>query len=298
MAILAGTDSRILIQGVAGRLARFQCEEMLRHGTRLVGLIARPDEFAGWAPPPLPVFATTGAAVGATGADLIMIFSPPLEVRAAAGEAISARLPVIVCLTDHIPVHDAIVLRHLAARAGVVLVGAGSSGILSPGRAKAGFFVEDICRPGDIGVVAKGGSLAYAVISELKSAGLGVSTVVSLGGDAAKGLDFAGSLALFARDDETRAVVLLGEIGGSDEEKAAAYLQAHPLRKPVVAFISGRSVPAGRSMGHAGAIAAAGRGDHDSKCRALAAAGVEIADTIGAIPRILARQRRPGGAQG
>jgi succinyl-CoA synthetase alpha subunit len=291
MAILADADSRILIQGVAGRLARFQCEEMIRHSTKLVGIVARPDEFAGWTPPVVPVFQTAEAAVKATGANLIMIFSPPLEVKAAVSDAIAARLPVIVCLTDHVPVHDAIVLRSLAERAGVVLVGASSSGLLSPVRAKAGFFVEDICQPGDIGVVAKGGSLAYAVISELKSAGLGVSTVVSLGGDAAKGLDFAGCLALFAKDEETRAVVMLGEIGGSDEEKAAAYLQAQPIHKPVVAFISGRSVPVGRSMGHAGAIAALGRGDYDSKCRALAAAGVEIADTIGAIPQILARQR-------
>ncbi len=287
MAILADANSRIVIQGIANPLARFQCEEMLRHGSRLVGIVARPDEVRHWSTQAVPVFGTARAAVSAAGANFIMIFSAPLEVKAAVSEAISAGVPVIVCLSDHVPVHDAIILRHLAKRAGVVLVGPSSSGLLSPGRAKAGYFVEDICMPGDVGVVAKSGSLAYAVISELKSAGIGVSTVISIGGDAAKGLDFTGCLELFAKDRETRSIVLLGEIGGSDEEQAAAHLRSRPARKQVVAFISGRSVPVGRSMGHAGAIAALGRGDYDSKCRALASAGVAIADTIGAIPHIL-----------
>src|SRR5579871_5567029 len=288
MAILADANSRILVQGFGNPLARFQCEEMLRHGSKLVGVVGRPDEVRSRSMPAVPVFQTTQAAVSASGANLIMIFSAPLDVKAAVSDAISARVPVIVCLSDHVPVHDAIILRQLARRAGVVLVGPSSSGLLSPGRAKVGYFVEDICLPGDVGVVAKSGSLAYAVISELKSAGRGVSTVISIGGDAAKGLDFAECLALFAGDDETRSVVLLGEIGGSDEEKAAAYLQSRPIGKQVVAFISGRSVPIGRSMGHAGAIAALGRGDYDSKCRALASAGVGIADTIGAITHMLA----------
>ncbi len=287
MAILADANSRILVQGVTNPLARFQCEEMLRHGSKLVGVVARPDEVRNWSMPTVPVFQTTQTAVGASGANLIMIFNPPLEVKAAVSDAISARVPVIVCLSDHVPVHDAIILRQLAKRAGAVLVGPSSSGLLSPGRAKAGYFVEEICLPGDVGVMAKSGSLAYAVISELKSAGRGVSTVISIGGDAAKGLDFAECLALFAEDRETRSIVLLGEIGGSDEEQAAAYLRSRPIDKQIVAFISGRSVPVGHSMGHAGAIAALGRGDYDSKRRALASAGVSIADTIGAIPHIL-----------
>ena len=287
MAILADASSRILVQGVTNPLARFQCEEMLRHGSKLVGIVARPDEVRSGSMPAVPVFQTTQAAVSVSGATLIMIFSPPLEVKAAVSEAISVRLPVIVCLSDRVPVHDATILRQLAKRAGAVLVGPSSSGILSPGRAKAGYFVEDICLPGDVGVVAKSGSLAYAVIAELMSAGRGVSTVISIGGDAAKGLDFAGCLALFAEDRETRSIVLLGEIGGSDEEQASTYLRDRPIGKQVVAFISGRSVPAGHSMGHADAIAARGRGDYASKCRALASAGVAIADTIGAIPHIV-----------
>lgn len=288
MAILAGADSRILLHGIADPLARFQCEEILRHGTRLAGIVAgEPGELTGWNPRDVPVFPTARAAVSAAGANLSMVFSPPYAVKATVCEAIAAGIPVIVCLTEHVPAHDAVTIRHLARQAGAILIGPNSSGLLSPGRAKAGFFSEDICLPGDVGIITKSGSLAYAVMAEMKSAGIGISTVVAIGGDAVKGTDFREHLALFRADPDTRAIVLLGEIGGGDEESAAACIRQTPIGKPVIAFISGRSVPPGQSMGHAGAIAERGRGDYHAKRRALAEAGVQIAANIGDIPGML-----------
>lgn len=283
MAILAPSDSRILLHGIANPLARFQCAEIPRHGTRLAGIVAaNSDELAGWSPGDVPVFQTTRDAAKSAGANLSMVFSAPCAVKAAVIDAIAARVPLIVVLTEHVPVHDALLLRHMARRAGVTLIGPNSSGLLSPGRVKAGFFVEDICRPGRIGIVSKSGSLAYAVMAEMKSSGLGISTVVAIGPDAVKGIDFREPLSLFQADPETDAIVLLGEIGGGDEENAASFI-ASSITKPVVTFISGRSVSVGQSMGHAHAIAGLGRGDHTTKVRAFASAGVMVAQNIGEI---------------
>ena len=290
MAILAFAESRILVHGISDPLARFQCEEMIHHGTKLAGIVAvDPRELDGWTPPDVPVFQTARAATASVRANLSMVFSAPYAVKAEVCEAIVAGIGTIVCLTEHVPVHDAVVIRHLAKQAKVTLIGPNSSGVLSPGRAKAGFFVEDICVPGDVGVITKSGSLAYAVMAEMKSAGIGISTVVGIGGDAVKGTDFRDHIALFQDDPDTRAIVLLGEIGGSDEENAAAFIRDAAISKPMVAFVSGRSVPLGQSMGHAGAIAEHGRGDYQSKCAALAAAGVRVARNIGEIPALLKR---------
>jgi succinyl-CoA synthetase alpha subunit len=288
MAILAFAETRILVHGIENPLARFQCEEMLRHGTKLTGIVAmeRGDR-EHWRVSNIPVFQSARDAMASVRADLSMVFSPSYAVKSEVSDAIAAGIPIIVCLTEHVPLHDAIVIRHLAKRAGVTLIGPNSSGVLSPGRAKAGFFVEDICLPGDVGVIAKSGSLAYAVLAEMKSAGIGISTVVAIGGDVVKGTDFREHLALFHSDPETQAIVLLGEIGGCDEENAAAFIRDTMITKPVVAFISGRSVPPGQTMGHAGAIAERGRRDYDSKCSTLAAAGVRIAQDIGEISRLL-----------
>jgi succinyl-CoA synthetase alpha subunit len=287
MAILAPSDSRILLHGIANPLARFQCAEIPRHGTLLAGIVvADRDELAGWSPGEARTFQSAHEAVRSAGANLSMVFSAPYQVKAAVAEAIAARIPLIIVLTEHVPVHDAILLRHLARLAGATLIGPNSSGLLSPGRVKAGFFVEDICRPGRIGIVSKSGSLAYAVMAEMKSAGLGVSTIVAIGPDAVKGIDFREPLSLFQADPETDAIVLLGEIGGGDEEKAASFI-ASSIAKPVVTFISGRSVSVGQSMGHANAIAGLGRGDHTTKVRAFVSAGVMVAQNIGDIPVML-----------
>ena len=288
MAILAFAETRILVHGIENPLARFQCEEMLRHGTKLTGIVAaEPGDTEQWHAPNIPVFQTARDAMASVRADLSMVFSPPYAVRSEVSDAIAAAIPIVVCLTEHVPLHDAVLIRHLAKRAGVTLIGPNSSGVLSPGCAKAGFFVEDICLPGNVGVITKSGSLAYAVLAEMKSAGIGISTVVAIGGDVVKGTDFREHLGLFQGDPETQAIVLLGEIGGSDEENAAAFIRDTAITKPVVAFVSGRSVPPGQTMGHAGAIAERGRGDYQSKCSALAAAGVHVAHNIGEIPHLL-----------
>lgn len=287
MAILTRAD-RILLQGIGNPLARFQCAEILRHGTKLAGIVAaRSAELEGWTPPTgTAIFRSVREAVDAANANLSMVFSPPYDVKSAVTEAISAGIPLIICLTEHVPVHDAIILRHLSKQAGVTLIGPNSSGLLSPGRIKAGFFVEDICRPGRVGIITKSGSLSYAVMAEMKSAGIGVSTVVAIGADAVKGTDFREPLALFEADSETDAIVLLGEIGGGDEENAAAFIE-RSITKPVVAFISGRSVPIGQKMGHASAIAGHRRGDYTTKVSTLVSAGAMVAGIIGEIPSIL-----------
>lgn len=291
MAILAGADSRVLIQGIEQSLARFQCEEMRRHGTKLAGVIAsRPGETVGGVPEGIASFQTARQAVETAGANLSMVFSPPLAAKAAVCDAIEAGIPLIVCLTEHVPIHDAVVIRHLAKQANVTLIGPNSSGLLSPGLVKAGFFSEDICMSGDVGVITKSGSLAYAVLAEMKSMGIGITTVVAIGSDTVKGVDFLKPLALFQSDPDTKAIVLLGEIGGGDEEDAAAFIRT-AVSKPVAAFVSGRSVPIGRSMGHAGAIAERGRGDYGSKIRALSSAGVQVAGNIGEIVATLRRWR-------
>ena len=283
MAILAPSDSRILLHGIANPLAQFQCAEIPRHGTALAGIVvADRDDLAGWSPGEARTFQSAHEAVKSAGANLSMVFSAPYKVKAAVAEAIAARVSLIIVLTEHVPVHDAILLRHLARRAGVTLIGPNSSGLLSPGRLKAGFFVEDICRPGRIGIISKSGSLAYAVMAEMKSSGFGVSTVVAIGPDAVKGIDFREPLSLFQSDPETDAIVLLGEVGGGDEENAASFI-ARSITKPVIAFVSGRSVPVGQNMGHANALAGLGHGDHATKVGALASAGVMVAQNIGDI---------------
>jgi len=287
MAILVDEHSAVIVCGIADPLARFQCEEMRRHGTNLAGIIGSPEEMSCWLPPAdVPIFA--GVATAASAANVALVFNLALECRAIIETLIDVRIPLIVCLTEHVPVHDAMRIRVLAKRAGVVLIGPNSSGLLSPGRAKAGFFVEDICLPGKVGLASKSGSLAYAVMAELQSAGIGISTVVAIGGDSAKGTDFSDCLALFEADPETEAIVMLGEIGGGDEERAAAHVSSRTIKKPVIALISGRSVPPGYSMGHAGAIARLGRGDYAEKRKALSDAGIRVVDNIGAIVEAIA----------
>jgi len=293
VAILALADTRILIQGIASPLARYQCLEMCRRGTALAGIVGDASpELAEAVATGTPFFRSACQAREAIEIDLAMVFNSPFEVKQAVLDSIDAGIRSIVCLTENVPIHDAIFICHRARDAKVTLIGPNSTGVLSPGIAKAGYFCESVCIAGDVGVIAKSGSLAYAVLSEMKSAGIGVSTVVGIGGDAVKGTDFRDHLALFEDDPDTRSIVLLGEIGGNDEELAAAFFRS-AITKPVVAFVSGRSVPPGASMGHAGAIVEKGRGDYASKIRALAASGIRVADNIGEIASILGEWRVP-----
>jgi succinyl-CoA synthetase alpha subunit len=285
--ILLDRSTRIVLHGAERRSARHQIGEMARYGAILVGAVPAKPELADQ---PLPgdvsSFATVAEAVRAADANLLLVFTPSLEVKGVVVEGLAAGIRSIVCLTDEVPLHDALEMRERANRAGAILLGPNSTGLLSPGIAKAGYYSEDVCIPGRVGVMSKSGSLAYAVMSEMMSYDLGVSTVAGIGGDPVRGASYAELLPLFEADAGTDAIVLLGEIGGDDEERAAAMIPGR-IGKPVVAFISGRSVPLGESMGHAGAIARLGLGDYQSKTAALRAAGVLVADTIADVATIL-----------
>ncbi len=287
MTILLGKDARILLHGAETRGGRFQLSEMARYPGIIAGVVTAKT---GPADPPLPgaapIFPGIEACVREVGANVLLLFTPRLEVKKAVDEALGAGIKTIVCLTDDVPLHDALEIKERCQRSGAVLLGPNSTGLLSPGIAKAGYYAEAVCMPGRVGVMSKSGSLAYAVMSEMMSFGIGVSTVAGIGGDPVRGASYAELLELFEEDPDTDAMVVLGEIGGDDEERAALTIPGR-ITKPVVAFIAGRSVPLGQSLGHAGAIAARGRGDYPSKTAALREAGVHIAGTLGEVAGML-----------
>jgi len=286
MAILADRHSRILVQGLHNPLARFQCVEMARHGPNLVGIVADEEEVHGFAIPEALTIFDSFRAGRACNADIALIFAEPLEAKQHIFAALEAQMRIVVCFSDGVPYWDAIEACEHANRLGAILLGPGSSGFLSPGMIKAGFYVEEITLPGKVGVVAKSGSSSYAVMAEMKSAGIGVSTVVAIGGDSVRGTSFVDVLKHFETDVETKAVVLLGEVGGDEEELAAAFI-ATGMSKPVVAFVSGKSMPKGVSLGHAGAITRDGKGDYRTKVSHLQKAGVLVAGNIGGIVHAL-----------
>jgi succinyl-CoA synthetase alpha subunit len=260
--------------------------EMVRHGTNLVGIVAIEKEIQGFAIPGALAVHDSFRAGNACDGDIALVFADPLEAKRHILAALDADIRTVVCFSDGIPCWDAIEACEHANRRGAILLGPNSSGFLSPGIIKAGFYVEEITLPGKVGVVSKSGSLSYAVMAEMKSAGIGVSTVVAIGGDSVRGAGFPEMLKHFERDVDTEAVVLLGEVGGDEEELAAAFV-ATEMSKPVVAFVSGKSMPKGISLGHAGAIAKDGKGDYQTKVSHLEAAGVFVAGNIGGIVHAL-----------
>jgi succinyl-CoA synthetase alpha subunit len=284
MTIFLDADTRVLVQGISGAMGRFQTEEMQRYGTRVVAGVA-PGR-GGETICDVPVFNTVTRAVSETGAELSILFVSAERARDAVYEAIDAGVRRIVCVAEFLPVHDAIEIKRRVEETGTYLIGPNSSGLISPGRSKAGFYSEEVCIPGDIGVMSKSGTLSYAVLLEMKRRGLGATTVVGVGGDEIRGTTFCDCIELFEADAETRAILIIGEVGGRDEEVAAAWIGERST-KPTVAFISGRSIPPGRSIGHAGAMIVGTKGGFQSKVDALRAAGVAVAETIEDIPMLL-----------
>jgi len=228
----------------------------------------------------VPIFDTVADAVGATGADVSGIFVPPPFAADAIMESAAAGIALTVCITEGIPIHDMIRARAFVERSGVRLLGPNCPGLVTPLQCKVGIIPNHINTPGPVGIVGRSGTLTYEVIQGLGQSGMGQTTSVGIGGDPVLGLTFSDVLALFAADAETSAVVMIGEIGGSDEETAAEYIRSSGFDKPVVAFISGRTAPPGKRMGHAGAIISGTTGSAQSKIEALTAAGAAIADTI------------------
>lgn len=284
MAILADRETKVLVQGITGREGLFHTEQMIEYGTNVVGGVT-PGKGGEWALGK-PVFDTVKAARDATGANATVIYVPAAFAVDAIYEAIDAGIELIVCITEGIPVLDMMKVRARLDQSSSRLVGPNCPGLLTPNQAKLGIMPGHIAMPGNVGVVSRSGTLTYEVVYALTQKGIGQSTCVGIGGDPINGTSFIDVLQMFEDDPDTEQIVLIGEIGGTDEEKAASYIAAH-MTKPVVAFIAGQTAPPGKRMGHAGAIVEGGSGTAADKIAALHAAGVKVAEHPEQIPDLL-----------
>ncbi len=275
MSVFADKHTRLLVQGITGREGSFHSRQMLEYGTALVAGVT-PGKGGQTFEGKVPVFNTVAEAVEATGANAAVIYVPPMAAAAAVIEAADAGLPLIVCITEGIPVmHMSRAMPFVRTR-GVRLIGPNCPGLISPGaRAKVGIIPGNICAPGRVGMVSRSGTLTYEVVNHLTRAGIGQSTCVGIGGDPIIGTNFIDCLRAFQDDPETDAIVMIGEIGGTDEQNAAAFVREH-VTKPVVGFIAGQTAPKGRRMGHAGAIISGSSGTAEEKLAAFEAAGIGI----------------------
>ena len=275
MSVLVNRETRLLVQGITGREGSFHAAQMLEYGTNVVAGVTPGS--AGREVHGVPVFNTVADAVAATAPNASIIYVPAPFAPDAIYEAVDAGIPLIVCITEGIPTLEMVKVYQYVQTRGCRLIGPNCPGLITPGQAKVGIMPGYIHRPGPVGVVSRSGTLTYEVVWALTQAGIGQSTAVGIGGDPIIGTSFIDVLALFQDDPETEAIVLIGEIGGTDEEAAAGYIQEH-VTKPVVGFIAGRTAPPGKRMGHAGAIISGGQGTAAEKIAALEAAGVPVAE--------------------
>lgn len=276
MAILLDAQTRVLVQGITGRDGSFHTQQMVEYGTQVVAGVTpgkRGQEVHG-----VPVFNTVQEAVTETHANCSIIFVPPRFAADAMMEAADAGIALIICITEGVPVQDMTAVYDYVAKSGARLIGPNCPGLISPGAAKVGIMPGHIHQAGKIGVISRSGTLTYELVYQLTQAGMGQSTCVGIGGDPIIGTKYIDLLELYEADPDTEAIVLIGEIGGNDEELAAEYIAKH-VTKPVVSFISGRTAPPGKRMGHAGAIISGSSGTAEAKVSALNAAGVPVAET-------------------
>ncbi len=286
MSILVDKRTRLLVQGITGREGLFHSAHMLDYGTRIVAGVT-PGKGGEWVlEGKVPVFDTVAMAVEATGANCSVLFVPTRFAADAMLETAAAGIPLAVCITEGIPVQDMMRVRRMMDLKGTRLIGPNCPGLLTPGACKVGIIPGHIAEKGKIGLVSRSGTLTYEILYALKASGQGTSTCVGIGGDPINGTSFVDVLGMFEEDAHTEKVVLIGEIGGTDEEKAAEFI-SEQMTKPVVAFVAGRTAPPGKRMGHAGAIVEGGTGLASDKIRVLEAAGVKVAEHPEQIPELL-----------
>ncbi|MBX3070318.1 MAG: succinate--CoA ligase subunit alpha [Thermomicrobiales bacterium] len=284
MSILVNSDTRLLVQGITGKEGSFHTTQMVEYGTNVVGGVTPGG--AGKSVAGAPVFNTVHQAVEATGANVSIIFVPARFAPDAIYEAVDAGIPFVICITEGIPILDMVPVYDYVKQKGARLLGPNCPGVITPGEAKVGIMPGFIHEPGSIGLVSRSGTLTYEVVDALTRAGLGQSTAVGIGGDPVIGTSFVDALELFQADDKTSAIVMIGEIGGTDEETAAAYIKEH-VTKPVVGFIAGQTAPPGKRMGHAGAIISGGTGTAAEKIRTMTEAGVSMANKPSDVPGLV-----------